>query len=133
MKKIIAAAGIVVLSIAFLASLEFKTCYKDDFHGYTVHVDIIKSWRKTTRFVVLYPTIESLPIIRGVYTGSVCEFLTLTGPHRFAAEPAKSEDPSVKQSFAVMEQARVAVQVDKNIVRPAAFSLWRFVPASWFL
>ena len=118
----------LALGIAFLASLPRRTCYQGDFQGYRVQVDTATKWGQTTSFVILSPKDGSSSAIMGDYTGTKCEFLTLSSPHRFAAEPAKSSDITIKQAWSLLEDGRSAVQKDEYIVRPAGFSFWRFVP-----
>ena len=118
----------LLVGIALFASLPRRTCYQGDFQGYRVQVDTVTRLGVTTSFVVLRPNSETLSSIKGVYTGAKCEFLTLSNPHRFAAEPANSSDTRIKQAWSLLETARVAVQRDEYIVRPAGFSFWRFVP-----
>ena len=124
-------AATLLLGVALVASLPRKTCYhyQGDHLGYRVQVDTVAKWGKTTSFVVLYPKEDSLPTIMGSYEGGQCEFFTLSNPYLFAAEPATSKDPSIREVFRVMGRARIAVAVDENIVHPTVVPFWvKFVP-----
>ena len=123
----------LLVGIALFASLPRRTCYQGDFQGYRVQVDTVTRLGVTTSFVVLRPNSETLSSIKGVYTGAKCEFLTLSNPHRFAAEPANSSDTRIKQAWSLLEAGRVAVQKDENIVHPPPPSIWRLVPFRWIL
>ena len=122
MKKNLAAS--LLLGLALFASLPRKTCYQSDFQGYRVQVDTITRWGRTTSFVVLAPSNTALPTIVGDFEKGECSFLTLSNPHRFAAEPAKSKDSNIKQAWSLLETSRIAVQVDANVVRPYTAPLW---------
>lgn len=134
MKTNLLVASLLIGFITLFASLPRKTCYQGNVQGYHVQVDTVTRFGKTTSLVVVRPASESLPTIMGAYTGSECEFLTLTSPHRFAAEPAQSRDPIIKQAWSLLETGRVAVATDEHIVRPVRTPLWvKLVPLKWIL
>ncbi len=133
MKKLLVLG--VLLGVSFLwVGLPRKACYRGNFEGYVVQVDNVTKFGKTTSFVVLRVSHEKPPTVMGHYAETGCEFLILDQPHRFAAEPAKSSDKVIKHAWYLLEQGRIAVQKDENIVQKSVIPLWtRFVRFSWLL